>query len=237
MKHVYYMGTTGGGLWKTEDSGFHWKNISDGYFSSPSVGAIAVYQPNPEILYVGTGSDAIRSNVIVGKGIYKSTDSGETWTQSGLEDAGQIGAILIHPETPDRVYAAVIGQPFRKSATRGIYRSTNGGSSWENVFFLADSVGCVDLEFAPDNPDVIYAAMWRAERKPWTIISGGGRHTIYKSTDGGSTWTQKSAGLPGGLMGKIDMAVSPQNPARVWALIQASDGAEGIYRSDDYAES
>ncbi len=201
------------------------------------MGAIAVYQENPDILYVGTGSDAIRSNVIVGKGIYKSVDAGETWEHKGLMNAGQIGAMEIHPDNPDLVLAAVIGQPFRKSAERGVYRTSDGGQSWDQVLFLSDSVGAVDLEFAPGNPEIVYAAMWRGERKPWTIISGGAEDGIFKSSDGGSTWERKTQGLPQGLTGKIDFAVSAENPSRVWAQIQAADGEEGLYRSDDYAET
>jgi photosystem II stability/assembly factor-like uncharacterized protein len=235
--NVFYMGATGGGLWKTTDYGFHWNNISDGYFATPSIGAIGVYQKNPNILYVGTGSDGIRSNVIVGKGIYKSMDAGKSWTFVGLENAGQIGSLIIHPDIPDIAYAAVIGQPFRKSEERGVFRTMNGGESWEKVLFLSDSVGAVDLEFAPDNPDIIYAAMWRGERKPWTIISGGAEDGIFKSTDGGDTWERKTSGLPTGLIGKIDFAVSTDNPKRVWAQIQADGGQEGIYKSDDYGES
>ena len=234
---TFFMGATGGGVWKTEDYGFHWQNVSDGFFASPSIGAIAVYQKDPDIIYVGTGSDGIRSNVIVGKGIYKSEDEGRTWTFSGLPNAGQIGAVLIHPDNPDMAYAAVIGHPFRKSRERGVFRTKDGGSSWENVLFHSDSVGCVDLEFSPDNPDIIYAAMWRAERKPWTIISGGASDGIFKSSDGGDTWQRQTTGLPTGLIGKIDLAVSPADPSRVWALIQASDSMEGLYRSDDYGTS
>jgi len=235
--NVFYMGATGGGLWKTADYGYHWYTISDGFFTTPSIGAITVYQNDPNILYVGTGSDGIRSNVIVGKGMYKSTDAGRTWSFIGLKDGGQIGAVLIHPENPDIVFAAVIGQPFRKSEERGVYRTTNGGNSWERVLFLSDSVGAVDLEFAPGNPDIMYAAMWRGERKPWTIISGGAEDGIFKSDDAGKTWTRKTAGLPTGLIGKIDFAVSADKPERVWALIQASGDQEGIYRSDDYGET
>ena len=234
---TFYMGATGGGLWKTVDYGFHWANISDGYFASPSTGAIAVYQKDPNILFVGTGSDGIRSNVIVGKGIYRSVDAGETWTFTGLKEAGQIGAVEIHPHNPEIVFAAVIGQPFRKSQQRGVYRTRDGGKNWENILYLSDSVGAVDLEFAPDAPNIIYAAMWRGERKPWTIISGGAEDGIFKSVDGGDHWERKTQGLPGGLIGKIDFAVSAEKPERVWALIQASDGEEGLYRSDDYAES
>lgn len=169
--------------------------------------------------------------------MYKSEDAGKSWSFSGLPEAGQIGSVLIHPENPRLVYSAVIGQPFRKSKERGVFRSKDGGQHWENVLFHSDSVGCVDLEFAPDNPQVMYAAMWRAERKPWTIISGGATDGIFKSMDGGDTWERKTTGLPKGLIGKIDFAVSPQNPARVWALIQAPGEKGGLYRSDDYAES
>lgn len=237
QENVFYMGATGGGLWKTSDYGFHWENISDGFFASPSIGAIAVCQNNPDIVYVGTGSDGIRSNVIVGKGMYKSTDAGKTWNFSGLKNAGQIGSLIIHPKDPDKVYAAVIGQPFRKSVERGVYMTDDGGEIWQNILFLSDSVGAVDLEFAPDNPDIIYAAMWRAERKPWTIISGGAEDGIYKSMDGGKSWEKKTKGLPEGLTGKIDFAVSSDMPSRVWAQVQATYGTEGLYRSDDYAET
>ncbi len=234
---VFYMGATGGGVWKTTDYGFHWTNISDGYFDTPSIGAISVYQKDPNILYVSTGSDGIRSNVIVGKGIYKSIDAGKSWSFVGLKNAGQTGAVIIHPETPDVAYVAAVGQPFRKSEERGVYRTKSGGESWEKVLFLSDSVGAVDLEFAPDNPNVIYAAMWRGVRKPWTIISGGAEDGIFKSTDGGDTWERKTNGLPSGLTGKIDFAVSADNPKRVWAQIQANGGQGGIYKSDDYGES
>ena len=234
---TFYQGATGGGVWKTTDYGFHWRNISDGYFATPSIGAISVYQVDPNIIYVGTGSDGIRSNVIVGKGMYKSTDAGETWSFVGLKNAGQIGSVIIHPKNPDIVYVAAIGQAFRKSKERGVYRSQDGGQHWENILYLSDSVGAVDLEFAPDNPEVIYAAMWRAERKPWTIISGGASDGIYKSDDSGKTWQKKTKGLPTALVGKIDFAVSGAKPERVWAQVQASDGQEGIYLSDDYAET
>lgn len=234
---TFYMGATGGGLWKTTDYGFHWINVSDGHFATPSIGAIAVYQKDPKVIYVGTGSDGIRSNVIVGKGVYKSEDAGNAWSFVGLKDAGQIGAVEIHPENPDIAFVAVIGQPYRKSKERGIYRTKNGGASWQPVLMLSDSVGAVDIEFAPGRPDILYASMWRARRKPWTIISGGAEDGIFKSVDGGDHWERKTKGLPKGLMGKIDFAVSADKPERVWALIQATHGEEGLYRSDDYAES
>jgi len=234
---TFYMGSTGGGLWKTSNYGTSWNNLSDGYFGSPSIGAIGISQSNPRILYVGTGSDAIRSNVIVGKGIYKSENGGKSWSFCGLQNAGQIGALEVHPGNPDVAFAAVMGQAFRKSKERGVYRTRDGGQTWEQVLFSSDSVGAVDLELAPGNPDLIYAALWRAERKPWTIISGGAEDGIYRSEDGGSTWMQLSNGLPNSLVGKIDLAVSPAMPSRVWAQVQASEGQGGIYRSDDYGVS
>ena len=234
---TFYMGASGGGLWKTTDYGANWNNISDGYFTTPSIGSIAVFQKNPKIIYVGTGSDAIRSNVIVGKGLYKSIDAGETWQFSGLKEAGQIGSVIVNPNNSEIVYVAAIGQPFKKSKERGVYRSQDGGKSWKQVLYLSDSVGAVDLEMAPDNPNVIYAAMWRAERKPWTIISGGATDGIFKSVNGGDTWERKSEGLPDGLIGKIDFAISAQKPSRVWALVQADGGQAGLYKSDDYADS
>lgn len=235
--NVFYMGATGGGLWKSDDYGLHWNNISDGFFSTPSIGAIGVYQKDPQIIYVGTGSEAIRSNVIVGKGIYKSKDAGKTWDFVGLKQAGQIGALEVHPDNPDIAYAAVVGQPFRKSKERGVYRTKNGGETWDQILFHSDSVGAVDLELAPANPNIIYATMWRGERKPWTIISGGATDGIFKSTDGGDTWKRLTQGLPTSLFGKADLAVSKARQGRVWAQIQASEGQEGIYKSDDYGNS
>jgi len=235
--NVFYMGATGGGVWKSTDYGIHWNNISDGYFSTPSIGAIAVDQKNPKIIYVGTGSDAIRSNVIVGRGMYKSTDEGKTWEHIGLREVGQIGAVEIHPQNNQLVYVATVGQPFKKSKERGVYRSRDGGRSWDKVLYLSDSVGAIDVEFAPGNANIVYAAMWRAERKPWTIISGDKTSGVFKSKDGGDTWKKITTGLPTGLIGKIDFAVSQSKPNRVWAQVQAPDGQEGLYRSDDYAES
>ncbi len=235
--NVYYMGASGGGVWKTTDYGQSWKNISDGYFATGSIGAIAVDQKHPDTLYVGTGSEAIRSNVITGKGIYKSMDGGETWKFVGLRNAGQIGAIEIDPSDSKIVYAAVMGQAFGRSEERGLYKSMDGGKKWHKALYLSDSVGCVDVELAPGNPKIIYAAMWRAERKPWTIISGDTTGGVFRSTDGGDTWQKIKNGLPRGLIGKIDFAVSKAKPERVWAIIQAPDGEEGVYKSDDFGES
>ncbi len=232
----FYMGATGGGVWKTTDYGITWHNLSDGFFSTGSIGAIRVADSDSRIVYVGTGSDGIRSNVITGRGMYKSTDAGATWTFIGLRDVGQIGAVLIHPTNPDLVYVAAIGHAFGPSPERGVYRTTDGGRSWENILFVSDSTGAVDLEFAPDDPQTIYASMWRAERKPWTIISGAHEGGVYKSTDAGQHWTKLGGGLPNELIGKTDLAVSAADPDVLYVLAEAKPG-KGLYRSDDRGES
>lgn len=234
---LFYMGATGGGVWKTEDYGITWENISDGYFPTPSIGAISVYQNQPEIIYVGTGSDGLRSNVIAGKGVYKSIDEGKTWEFIGLKEAGQIGSVEIHPENPDIVYVAAIGNAFEKNEERGVFKTIDGGKTWDKVFFHSDSVGISDLELAPDDPNTIYAGAWRGERKPWTITSGGTEGGVYKSTDGGKTWNKLGNGLPTGLTGKIDFAVSPADADVVYANIEASDNQGGLYRSADRGAS
>ena len=236
-KGTFYMGATGGGVYKTTDYGVTWKNISDNFFESPSIGAISVYQQNPKIIYVGTGSDGIRSNVIIGKGVYKSVDAGKNWTNIGLINSGLIGAVEIHPDDADIVFVAAIGQPFQPNKERGLFKTIDGGKTWKNVLFIADTVGVVDIEFAPDNPNIIYAGTWRTERKPWTIISGGYNGGIYKSSDGGNNWKKIENGLPKNLIGKIDFAVSPADPKRLYALIEAPKGEGGLYRSDDHGES
>jgi photosystem II stability/assembly factor-like uncharacterized protein len=234
---TFYMGATGGGVWKTTDYGILWKNVSDGYFASPSIGAIRVADSDPNVVYVGTGSDGLRSNVIIGKGVYKSTDAGASWTHVGLEETGAIGAVLIHPYDPNLVYVAAIGNPFAPNPERGVFRTRDGGRSWEKVLYVSDRTGAVDLEFAPDNAREIYATLWRAERKPWTIISGGTEGGVYKSSDGGDTWAPLTKGLPTGLRGKADLAVSPADPQRVYVLIEAPGAEGGLYRSDDRGAS
>ncbi len=230
---TFYMGATGGGVWKTTNYGHSWFNVSDGYFSTPSIGAISVFQKDPNVVYVGTGSDGLRSNVITGKGVYKSNDAGKTWDFIGLKETGQIGAVEIHPDNPDVVYVAAIGKAFGRNEERGVFKTTDGGKSWEKILYHSDSIGFSDLEFAPDDPSTIYAGAWRGERKPWTIISGASEGGVYKSTDGGANWTKLTNGLPDKLIGKIDFAVSAANPDRVYANIEASDDQGGLYRSDD----
>ena len=234
---TFYMGTTGGGVWKTLDGGLNWKNISDNYFKTPSIGSIEVFQANPSIIYVGTGSDGIRSNVIVGKGVYKSNDAGSTWKHLGLDNSGQIGAIKVHPQNSNVVYAAAIGQPFKSNNERGLFKSIDGGESWNKILYISDEIGIVDIELSPENPDIIYAASWKVERKPWTIISGSEKGAIYKSIDAGKSWISLSNGLPNGVLGKIDLAVSPADPDRLYAVIEADKGQGGVYVSYDKGEN
>jgi len=237
--HTFYMGAAGGGgIWKTTDYGETWTNLTDGEgLRSTAIGALEVPAPDTSIVYAGTGSESIRANVTTGRGVYKSTDAGESWDFIGLPDAGQIGDIEAHPQNPDRVFVAALGHPFGKNEQRGVFRSVDGGETWERVLYASDSTGAVDLAVHPENPDVLYATMWRAERTPWTIISGGDNGDgFYKSTDGGDTWTKLENGLPSGLVGKIDLAVTPAAPDRVYALVEAPGDQQGLYRSDDAGE-
>jgi len=230
---TYYMGATGGGMWKTTNYGQTWEPLGDGVFETPSIGAIDVNESNPDIIHVGTGSQGIRSNVIAGRGMYRSTDAGKTWTFLGLRTTGQIGAVETHPQNPDLVYVAALGSPSGPNPDRGVYRSKDGGSTWEKILFVSDSTGFVDLALNPSNPNEIYAASWRGERKPWTIISGAEEGGLWKTTDGGDNWTKLTNGLPTGLVGKIGIDIARSMPSRVYALIEAPDETGGLYRSDD----
>jgi len=236
LPNTYYLGSTGGGVWKTEDYGSSWFNVSDGYFETPSIGAIRVAQNDANILYVGTGTDGFRSNLIQGRGVYKSINAGQSWTHVGLPNVGQIGAVEIHPNDHNTVFVAAIGQAFNSNKERGVYRTQNGGESWKQVLSISDTTGFVDVEFMPTNPNIIYASAWRAERKPWTIISGGNENGIYKSVDGGDNWRRVGNGLPE-LMGKIDLAVSPDDSKVVYALVEAPAKVSGLYRSNDHGEN
>ncbi|HTV00559.1 MAG TPA: hypothetical protein VMF13_08490 [Luteitalea sp.] len=232
---TFYMGATGGGVWKSTDYGQHWANVSDGFFETPSIGAIEVAESNPDVIYVGTGSAAIRSNVIKGLGVYKSTDAGKTWTHVGLRNVGAIGSVRVHPTNPDIVYVAAVGPVFVDGPERGVFRSKDGGRTWEKVFFINERTGVFSLVFDPSNPERMYAAAWRGQRKPWTIISGGpaAENGIYTSSDGGTTWTRTSNGLPTDLLGKIDIDVSRADPRRLFAIVEAVGNKAGLYRSDD----
>ena len=237
---TFYLGATGGGVWKTTDYGTSWNNVSDGFFETPSIGALAVDQVDPNIVYAATGSDGLRSNVIAGKGVYKSIDGGETWEHIGLKNVGQIGAIIIHPENHNVVYVAAVGSAFNANPERGIFKTSDGGRSWEKVLYISDQVGFADVEFLPGNPSTLYAAAWKAERKPWNIISGGKAATeggIYKSIDDGKSWQKLTDGLPSNLIGKIDVAVTPADSKIVYALVEAPDQEGGLYKSVDQGKS
>ncbi|MCO5725346.1 VPS10 domain-containing protein [Robiginitalea marina] len=236
---TFYFGATGGGVWKTEDYGASWQNKSDGYFSTPSIGAIAVAQNDPNIVYVGTGSDGLRSNVIEGKGVYKSIDAGKTWQHIGLGQTGQIGGVRLHPQDHNTAYVAAIGKAFQASTERGLYKTTDGGRSWKQVLSISDRTGVSDVELLPTNPNVLFAAAWKAQRTPWTIISGGTPEEggIYKSLDGGASWTKIEKGLPTGLIGKIDIEVCPSDSRIVYALVEAPGEEGGLYKSEDQGES
>jgi photosystem II stability/assembly factor-like uncharacterized protein len=230
------MGSTGGGIWKTTNAGHTFVNVSDGYFAVGSIGAVMVAPSDPNIVYVGTGSSKIRSNVSIGKGMYKSTDAGKTWTFIGLPDAGQIATVRIDPSNPDIVYVAAQGNPFKANPERGVYKTTDGGKTWQQVLHISDTAGATDLEIQPGHPNVLFACMWHALRRPWTIISGAKEGGIYKSTDSGAHWTKLGGGLPAGLFGRSNVAISNASPDRIYALIEAKPG-EGLYRSDDAGET
>jgi photosystem II stability/assembly factor-like uncharacterized protein len=241
--HAYVMGTTGGGVWMTGDAGETWNNVTDGFLDVGSVGAVEVAPGDPNVIYVGTGSAGIRGNVSTGRGVWRSTDRGSTWSFLGLPEAGLIAKIQVDPRDADVAFVAALGNGFGKNPERGVYRTTDGGATWENVLFVADSVGAVDIVMNPGNPRELYAGMWRAERKPWTLVDASRDGGIWRSTDGGDNWTRLTDpamdnGLPSEtLFGRIGLAVSPADPGRVWALISAPDPHGGIWRSDDAGES
>jgi photosystem II stability/assembly factor-like uncharacterized protein len=234
---LYYMGATGGGVWKTENAGISWENLSDDYFGVGTIGAIAVALSDPNVIYVGTGEKSIRGvTTSDGDGMYKSTDAGATWKHIGLPNAGQIARIKIHPQDHDLVYAAVQGRIWGPSKERGVYRSKDGGETWEQVLKVDAQTGATDLRMDPTNPRILYASMWEHGRKPWYVLSGGYAGGIFKSTDGGDTWEKKTEGLPE-LIGKIGVDVSASNPQRVYAIVEAVKGEGGLYRSDDGGET
>ncbi|MEO7995879.1 MAG: hypothetical protein ABI852_00470 [Gemmatimonadaceae bacterium] len=228
---AFYMGAASGGVFRTTNSGQSWTPITDGKIPLGSVGAITVAS-DPNIIYVGTGSDGVRSNVSTGRGVYRSGDNGATWEFRGLYEVGQIGALRVHPTNPNVVIVAANGDIFKPSKQRGIFKTTDGGKTWKNTLYVSDSTGAMDVEYNAANPNIVYAWMSRIERKPWTIISGSREGGFYKSTDGGDTWTKTGAGLPPDLIGKANLATTAANPQRIYALIEALPGG-GLYRSDN----
>ncbi len=231
---VYYFGGTGGGVWKTTDGGINWEPITDGsVFGTGSVGAIGLSDSDPNTIYIGMGESAIRGNVSHGDGVYKSTDAGKTWKRMGLEDTRQISRIRVNPKNPDIVYIAAQGHVWSPNAERGVFRSKDGGKTWQKIFYRSDKAGASDLIIDPTNVNILYAGFWEVYRKPWTLESGGSGSGIFKSTDGGDTWTEitRNPGLPKGMIGIVGITVSPANSDRLWAIIEAEDG--GVFRSDD----
>ncbi|HEX8073187.1 MAG TPA: hypothetical protein VF546_24790 [Pyrinomonadaceae bacterium] len=232
--NVYYFGATGGGVWKTTDGGVNWEPITDTpVFGTGSVGAIGLSDADPNVLYVGMGESPIRGNVSHGDGVYKSLDAGKTWKKVGLEDTRQIARIRVHPRNPDLVYVAAQGHVWAANEQRGVFRSKDGGKTWEKILYRSDKAGACDLILDPTNPNILYAGFWEVYRKPWTLESGGPGSGLFKSTDGGDTWTEltRNQGLPRGTWGIVGVTVSPANPERVWAIVEAEEG--GVFRSDN----
>ncbi len=236
--NTFYFGAVCGGIWKTTDAGQYWQNISDGYLTSPSIGALEVAPADPNVIYAGTGESTIRIDVSIGDGVYKSTDAGRSWQHIGLRDTRQIGKIRTHPQNADLVYVAALGHAFGRNDERGVFRSKDGGENWERVLHVSDKAGAVDISIDQNNPRVIYASIWEAYRNFWQISSGGEDSGIWRSMDGGDSWQRISGnkGLPKGTIGKIGLAASPAQSGRVWAIVEHQpDG--GVYRSDDYGET
>lgn len=229
---TFYMGVASGGVFRTTDGGESWQPITDGKVPVASIGSIAVADSDPNVIWLGTGSDGARSNVSTGRGVYRTTDGGETWTFAGLYNAGQIGALRVHPTDPNTAWVSATGDLFKRNTERGIFKTTDAGRTWRRTLYLNDSTGASDVELKPGDPNTVYAWMARLERKPWTIISGSREGGFYKSTDGGVTFRKTGRGLPTGLIGKGNIAVTAANPERLYLLVEAQPGG-GLYRSED----
>jgi photosystem II stability/assembly factor-like uncharacterized protein len=230
---TFYFGACAGGVWKTTDGGVYWENVSDGFFETSAVGAIAVAPSAPNVIYAGTGEACIRGNVSHGDGVYRSDDGGRTWRNVGLRDTRHIGRVRVDPRDPDTVYVAALGHAWGGNRERGVFRSRDGGASWQQVLFKSERAGAVDLSLDPGNPRVLLAAVWQAQRFPWGMSSGGPESGLWRSTDGGDTWTElsRNPGLPRGVLGRIGVAISPADGRRMYAVVEAEDGA--LFRSND----
>ena len=234
--HTFYFGAVAGGVWKSDDGGQFWRNISDGYLNTSSVGALAIAPSDPNVIYAGMGEACIRIDVSHGDGVYKSTDGGETWKHMGLSDTRHIGRIRVHPTDPNTVYVAALGHAFGPNEERGVFRSTDGGESWEKVLYKSDKAGAIDIMIDESNPRILYASIYEVLRSFWHMSSGGPDSGLWKSTDGGDSWTDIShnPGLPKGMLGKIGVTAAPTKPGRVWALVEAKPEDMGLYRSEDW---
>ncbi|MGI8474757.1 MAG: WD40/YVTN/BNR-like repeat-containing protein, partial [Thermomicrobiales bacterium] len=232
-RRIFYAGSSSGGVWRTDNSGAAWRNISDAHFKRASVGALTIADADPSVLYVGMGECGLRSNVTHGDGVYRSDDGGTTWSHLGLAATQNIARIRVHPHDADLVYVAAFGHRFGPNAERGVHRSRNGGRTWERVLFADADTGAIDLAMDPHNPHVLYAAMWQARVHPWSHSTRGPGSSLLKSSDGGETWTDLSdrPGFPAGERGRIGVTASPARANRLWAIVDAAEG--GIYRSDD----
>ncbi|HEX7198153.1 MAG TPA: glycosyl hydrolase, partial [Dongiaceae bacterium] len=234
--NVFYIGVNNGGIWKTDDFGRTWKPLFDDQ-PTGSIGAIALAPSDPNIIYAGSGEGLQRPDLSIGDGMYKSTDAGKTWTHLGLRDAQQIPAIIVDPRNPNRLFVAVLGHPYGTSTERGVFRSTDGGQSWQKVLYKDDRTGAIDLAFDPRNPQNVYAVLWQAQQGPWENGAFSGPNSgLFKSTDGGTTWNPIGAGLPTyaqGNLGRIGIASAPSDGNRMYALVEARGEAGGLYRSDD----
>ena len=236
---VFYFGAVAGGVWKSDDAGQYWENVTDGFLTTSSIGALAVAPSDGNVIYAGTGETTIRIDVTHGDGVYKSTDAGVTWRHIGLPESRHIGEIRVHPDNPDVVYVAALGHASKDNPERGLYRSRDGGESWELVLHVGDRAGAVDVSLDPNNPRIIFATMWQARRNFWSINSGGPDSGLWRSRDGGDTWENIShnPGMPEGTLGKIGVSVSPARAGRVFAMVEAEGRARGLYRSDDLGET
>ncbi len=235
-RSTFYFGSTGGGVWRTEDAGATWSNLSDGFFRRASVGAIALAPSEPSVIYVGMGECCIRNTTSHGDGMWRSVDGGLTWSHLGLEATRHIARVRVHPTDPETVYVAALGHAHGPNPERGVYRSRDGGADWELILNRGEDAGAADLALDPLSPRILYATFWQARRLPWRLDSGGPGSGLWRSTDGGSTWEELShrPGLPKGTLGRIGVAPSGARPGRVWAVVEAEDGA--VFRSDDYGE-
>jgi len=229
----YYFGATGGGLWKTTDGGQEWSSVTDGQISSSSIGAVAVAETNPDIIYIGGGETQLRGSITQGDGVYKSVNGGKTWRHLGLKETQAISRIRIHPTNPDIVYVAALGHPYGDNEERGVFKSIDGGNTWKKVLYVSPRAGAADLIIDRTNPKILYASTWQVYRKTWKMWGGGPDCKLWKSENGGETWTEltKNPGMPTGTLGKIGITVSPVDNKRLWAIIEANEG--GVYRSDD----